>query len=89
MIQVELDGRKMDTRQDAHRLLKEKLGLPSYYGGNLDALHDCLTDMGEETRVTLTYRQAMLNALGAYGQSLLAVFRDAAAENPAFAFIEK
>lgn len=89
MIQVELDGRKMDTRQDAHRYLKEKLGLPAYYGANLDALHDCLTDMRGETRVTLRYQQAMLNALGAYGQSLLAVFRDAAAENPAFAFIEK
>lgn len=89
MTRIELDGRKMDTRQDAHRYLQEKLALPAYYGHNLDALHDCLTDLGEETRVTLTYRQAMLNALGAYGQSLLAVFRDAAAENPAFAFIEK
>lgn len=89
MIRVELDGRKMDTRQDAHRYLKERLQLPEHYGNNLDALHDCLTEMGEKTRVTLVRKQAMLNALGAYGQSVLAVFRDVAAENPSFIFIEK
>ena len=41
-----LDGKRMGDREALHAELKEKLGLPSYYGGNLDALNDCL---GERT----------------------------------------
>lgn len=37
---------------DKQKLLKEiamKLGFPSYFGMNWDALYDCLTDMGDRT----------------------------------------
>ena len=37
-----LDGNKMDARSALHAELREKLCLPDYYGGNLDALNDCL-----------------------------------------------
>ena len=40
-----LDAAKMQTKSAAHVHLKETLGLPEYYGGNLDALYDCLTEM--------------------------------------------
>lgn len=40
-----LDAEKMQTREEVHEYLKEALKLPEYYGGNLDALYDCLTDM--------------------------------------------
>ena len=30
---------------DIHEVLKRDLDFPDYYGGNLDALWDCLTDM--------------------------------------------
>lgn len=42
-----LDAQKMLTREDAHEYLQEILGLPEYYGRNLDALYDCLSDMEE------------------------------------------
>ena len=29
---------------DVHSEIKNALDFPDYYGGNLDALHDCLTD---------------------------------------------
>lgn len=40
-----LEAEKMTTRKEAHEYLKEMLTFPDYYGKNLDALYDCLTDL--------------------------------------------
>ena len=37
--------------EDLHRALAEGLHFPAWYGGNLDALHDCLTDLNEPTEL--------------------------------------
>lgn len=39
------DFEENDDLAGALRLLAEALALPEYFGGNLDALHDCLTDL--------------------------------------------
>lgn len=40
----------MDMGENFHAYLKKELDLPEYYGENLDALYDCLTEMvGEIT----------------------------------------
>ncbi|WP_458119318.1 barstar family protein [Paenibacillus sp. Z6-24] len=44
---VWLNGEEFSTIQELHEQLKEKLELPEFYGGNLDALWDCLTGMIE------------------------------------------
>lgn len=77
MRSIRIDGRKMDTRDDAHRYLMETLPLPAHYGRNLDALADGLSECAD-IAITITHAAAIRNALGAYGQRLLAVFRDAA-----------
>ena len=71
---VILDASKMVSRQEAHRYLKEQLAFPDYYGKNLDALYDCLTDLGEP--VCLTVREPQLLP------ALERVLEDAAGENP-------
>ena len=43
-MEVRLDGRYLEEPDAAHVYLAEKLDLPEYYGGNLDALYDCLTE---------------------------------------------
>lgn len=40
-----LDATCMQERREAHEYLKKVLNLPDYYGGNLDALYDCVYDM--------------------------------------------
>ena len=40
-----LDAQQMQTKESTHEYLKDMLGFPEYYGRNLDALYDCLSDM--------------------------------------------
>lgn len=44
---VYIDLRGVITKDELHELLKNELELPCYYGGNLDALYDLLTEYGE------------------------------------------
>ena len=55
---ISLDLRKFTSEKEAYRILKRKFDFPDYFGGNLDALHDCLTDIASDTEVTLLYRGA-------------------------------
>ena len=70
-----LDGAMMDTKQHAHRHMRETQGFPAYYGGNLDALYDCLTDMTGEIR--LYHTAALRRCLQAEGEKILRVMTDA------------
>lgn len=67
-----LDGKKMVSREETHQYLKETFGFPDYYGKNLDALHDCLTEMGG-IEVEFIHAEEMLAALGRYGEKLMQV----------------
>ena len=40
-----VDFSNIEDYWDIHGVLKESLNFPDYYGGHLDALFDCLTDM--------------------------------------------
>ena len=75
-----LDGSLFSDKKTAHRQIARALSFPSYYGNNLDALYDCLTEMGP-AQIDL-YSCAMIRRnLNSYGEKMLQVFRDAASEN--------
>ena len=40
-------------RKEFHRVLAQTLSFPDWYGHNLDALYDCLTDIDEPTHLIL------------------------------------
>ena len=73
-----LDARSLREKTAAHRYLKEALGLPEYYGCNLDALYDCLTEL-DETSIRFVNLE---EAAGTYFVNLLSLFQEAQAENP-------
>ena len=52
MIQAVLDGGTIGDRAALHGALAGALGFPDWYGGNLDALFDCLTDLREDADLT-------------------------------------
>lgn len=59
-----------------HNKINACLSLPDYYGRNLDALYDCLTDY-RNCKIYLSGMKYLLR-LGEYGNSVLKVFQDAA-----------
>ena len=80
-----LEGSRMTDREDAHRHIAEVLGFPDWYGGNLDALWDLLTELGP-TALLLTDPQDLLPDDPDYRDELLDTLAQAAMENPLFHF---
>ena len=78
---VILDFSLVDGRASAHKLLAEKFGFPDYYGKNLDALHDCLGDICEETCIVLKNADDLTYELGNYGEIMLDILRYSPDEN--------
>lgn len=80
-MEVLLDGVLMTDREVLHDFLFSSLNLPVYYGRNLDALYDCLTEISEDTVIMLVQIEQLTQNLGSYGSSLLAVFQEASRVN--------
>ena len=66
---------RLSTADAVYEYLSEELSFPAYFGRNLDALHDCLTDISAPTRLVLT------GAASPCAKPFLPVFRGAAKKN--------
>ena len=83
MRKINLDIKKMRSLPMLHKYLHTALALPEYYGANLDALFDCLTELAEPTELVVPRQVADEAYLGWYGQQFLQMLQDAAEENTA------
>ena len=62
-----------------HERIRNGLELPEYYGRNLDALHDCLSEMND---CVITLKNIdVLYSLDIIGVKILKVFEEAADTN--------
>ena len=68
---VILDARKLGEKKAAHEYLKKIFSFPDYYGCNLDALYDCLSEMGPMSVHIIHTEEA-----GDYYRKVLSVFED-------------
>ena len=66
---------RLGTADAIYDHLQAELSFPAYFGRNLDALHDCLTDISVPTRLVLT------GASSPYAKRFLPVIQDAAKQN--------
>lgn len=50
-------GARCTSQEALHEFIAKKLCFPDYYGANLSALADCLSEMGEPARITFAIGQ--------------------------------
>lgn len=74
---ITLDAAKLQTKQEAHAYLKSQMNFPDYYGKNLDALFDCLTELDDTTVEFVNIEEAG----DTYFAKVLQVFQEAAEDN--------
>ncbi len=73
---VVLNGNEMTNKKQLHKYIAAKLDLPDYYGNNLDALADCLSEIDPDIVIVICDKESMLKQLGEYGETLLQVFQE-------------
>ncbi len=81
MAEVVLDGLDIASLEEVHDRFAQALALPEWYGRNLDALFDCLTDQGEPVTVRLLHQETLEDRLGRRGRALVHLLRRAAEKN--------
>lgn len=74
---IDLEG--VGTEEDLQERLEESLPLPDYYGGNLDALYDVLTEMGDGWHIVIINRDQADEEMEPYIDDMISVFEDASA----------
>lgn len=87
MKDITIDCRGFIPRSDLHKAFSDALSFPDHYGNNLDALHDCLTEISEETRIRLLHWGDAETNLGNYARSTKRAILDAASANPHLAVL--
>ena len=76
-MEIVIEGSEIESREQFHELLKERLDFPEYYGKNLDALWDVLTGYVEYP-LTLVWRDFDRGAIDAESKrAFKKVFDDA------------
>ena len=78
---VTIECRDIHTNEDFHRAFASQLKLPGFYGGNLDALHDCLTSLPQKTTINLLHTESLIHNLGPYGRAAINAIAHAEREN--------
>ncbi|WP_304964863.1 barstar family protein [uncultured Oscillibacter sp.] len=89
MAEIVLDGLELRSLEEVHDRFAQALALPEWYGRNLDALFDCLTDLKAPVTVRLLHQETLEDRLDRRGRALVRLLRRAAAENPQVTLLEK
>lgn len=81
MQEIYINGRDFDTPKEVHEFLAEELNFPDYYGKNLSALYDVLTDLCDDTRIILDLSDVEDDSMIEMLERMAEVMTDAADEN--------
>lgn len=79
---VVLTNEKIGSRESMASYMKEALQLPEYFGGNLDALCDLLSEVSEETVFEIEDSELARMPEDGYAAKTLKVLARACDENP-------
>ena len=80
-MQITIDCKEIHEKAQLHALIADKLHFPDWYGGNLDALFDALTDICEPLELTVTSFSDLTERLGSYADAFRRVVLRAGQES--------
>ena len=83
---IEADCRRIETPEALQVYLGYVLRTPAWYGRNLDALYDILTETAWPTRLLVLPPENPNERMAAYWPRLVRVLSDAAEACPAFSW---
>ena len=81
MKEITLDGKYLQQTEAGHLYLMQMLDFPEYYGKNMDALYDLLTEIAEPVAIRIENPDAM-------DTKMRRVFQDAALDNEGVLFVK-
>ena len=81
-----IDISLLDDKRSMSGYMKQIFDLPEYFGGNLDALNDCMSEISEDTQIRLKREDLIKAAENAYAWKTIRVIINAASENPRLDF---
>lgn len=79
MDRIFIDFDKFNTVDEIHNWIKDKLNFPDYYGKNLDALYDCLTDVMEPLVIEYATPKGSNEEFVKYAERFIKVLQSASA----------
>ena len=72
-----IDFTKVNHYLEMHFVIRQALDFPDYYGGSLDALWDCLSDMvGEPIHIEILGLDVVERKFGNYALKLIETFKE-------------
>ena len=77
-----IDCATITNKEGFHTAMEKTLEFPSWYGKNLDALHDCLTEVFTDTQLIFRNWCFLEESLGHYAASARRAMIHAEKENP-------
>ena len=79
---IRLDGNRITNRKDMAVYMKEIFSFPETFGGNLDALHDCLSEVNADTVIQLDEETLRTVCDEKYAWKVMRVLLDETEDNP-------
>lgn len=76
----------IESRKEFHSRISQLMNFPDYYGKNLDALFDVLTDICEETLLVIEEDSQLQDQMETYYPRIVKTLKAASRENEYFHF---
>lgn len=70
-----IDGQKMTSTDKLYHRLSEMIWFPNYFGQNIDALWDVLTEIYEPTEIHFKNVDIFLEEMDTYGMKVVRMFK--------------
>lgn len=81
MTEFIIDLKDVYTADELHERIAQTIPVPEYYGANLDALHDVLTEQSEGWVIVFSSASVPETTMGKYMKNLRRMCAAAAVEN--------